>query len=139
MTEGSTNERTNKRTNEHTNIRTERRKLYTPRHKCRGYKKRILLEGADVSVCGLTLWRKLKKAGKITDFGQATTTLPNAYKLIRTLVPVATNQCFTIALSILIITLTALISIAQVSLICVRPGQKPSQVYSSPGSVINGL
>ena len=40
VTEGSTNERTNKRTNEHTNIRTERRKLYTPRHKCRGYNQR---------------------------------------------------------------------------------------------------
>ena len=29
--------RTNERTIEHTNGRTERRKLYTPRHKCRGY------------------------------------------------------------------------------------------------------
>ena len=27
----------NEQTNEHTNGRTERRKLYTPRHKCRGY------------------------------------------------------------------------------------------------------
>ena len=27
----------NEQTNEHKNGRTERRKLYTPRHKCRGY------------------------------------------------------------------------------------------------------
>ena len=32
------NEQTNKQTNEHTNGLTERRKLYTRRHKCRGYK-----------------------------------------------------------------------------------------------------
>ena len=35
----STN-RTEVRTNERMNIRTERQKLYTPRHKCRGYKKK---------------------------------------------------------------------------------------------------
>ena len=34
-----TNKQTNKRTNDHTNGRRERRKLYTPQHKCRGYKK----------------------------------------------------------------------------------------------------
>ena len=37
MTEVRTNERTYKRTNG----QTERRKLYTPRHKCRGYKQDI--------------------------------------------------------------------------------------------------
>ena len=34
-----TNELTNEQTNEHTNGRTEKRKLYTRRHKCRGYNK----------------------------------------------------------------------------------------------------
>ena len=34
------NERTNTRTNEQTNRQTSRRKLYTPQHKCRGYKKK---------------------------------------------------------------------------------------------------
>ena len=36
-----TNTRTNKRTYERTNGQTSRRKLYTPRHKCRGYKNYI--------------------------------------------------------------------------------------------------
>ena len=38
-----TNEQTNERTYEHTNGRTEKRSLYTPRHKCRGYKNYIPL------------------------------------------------------------------------------------------------
>ena len=36
---GRNHERTNGRTYERTNRRTERRKLYTPRHKCRGIKR----------------------------------------------------------------------------------------------------
>ena len=35
--------RTDERTNKHTNGRTERRKLYTPRHTCRGYKELFVL------------------------------------------------------------------------------------------------
>ena len=43
-TEVRTNEPTNERTNKHTNGWTERRKLYTPRHKCWGYNKQCLLD-----------------------------------------------------------------------------------------------
>ena len=33
--------KTESRTNEDTNGRTERRKLYTPRHECRGYNETV--------------------------------------------------------------------------------------------------
>ena len=45
--------RTNERTNEHTNGQTERRKVYTRRHKCRGYK-------VDKTVCPIQASKKDK-------------------------------------------------------------------------------
>ena len=41
------NELTNKQMNEHTYGQTEKRKLYTRRHKCRGYKYRTSVKTRD--------------------------------------------------------------------------------------------
>ena len=66
-TKTRTNERTNERTYERTNGQTSRRKLYTPRHKCRGYKYVVHYKNLMLY---LSLGMKLRRIHRVLEFDE---------------------------------------------------------------------
>ena len=65
----------NERTNEQTNGQTERRKLYTPRHKCRGYNYTLSL--FLLTFPGSVTYLKLIKPKDLGELCAATSDLAN--------------------------------------------------------------